>query len=162
MICADLPDPPNNVPPLPPAANYKTTRERVEKHTGVGTCGASCHGTLINPAGFAFEHYDALGQYKTEEHGNPIDSSDTYPLDGKHVSYGDAIAFDDFLGESDQVHACYAKHWLQYAYGRSDQKADEKALADLAQESRKGARALILALTQTQAFRTRSPHQETP
>jgi hypothetical protein len=162
VICADLPDPPNNVPPLPPAAEYKTTRERVEKHTGDGTCGAACHGSLINPAGFAFEHYDALGQYKTEEHGNPINSADTYPLDGKDVSYSDAIVFDDLLGESDQVHTCYAKHWLQYAYGRSDQKADAPALADLAQESRKGARALILALTQTQAFRTRTPHQETP
>lgn len=160
VICASLPDPPNNVPPLPPAAEYKTTRERVEKHTGEGTCGASCHGSLINPAGFAFEHYDALGQYKTEEHGNPINSADTYPLDGNDVSYSDAIAFEDLLGESDQVHTCYARHWLQYAYGRSDQKAD--ALVDLAQESRKGARALLLALTQTQAFRTRSPHQETP
>lgn len=162
VICAKLPDPPNNVPPLPPAADYKTNRERVEKHTGEGTCGASCHGTLINPAGFAFEHYDALGQYRTEENGNPVDSSDTYPLDGKDVSYGDAVAFDDLLAESDQVHDCYAKHWLQYGYGRAEQAADGPALAELARESRKGARALILALTQTQAFRTRAPHQETP
>lgn len=162
IICAKLPDPPNNIPPLPPAANYKTNRERVEKHTGAGTCGATCHGTLINPAGFAFEHYDAIGQYKTEENGNPIDSSDTYLLDGKDVTYGDAMELDNLLAESDQVHACYAKHWLEYAYGRTEQDADTTALASLAQESRKGARALLLALTQTQAFRTRAPHQETP
>jgi hypothetical protein len=162
VICAKLPDPPNNVPPLPPASNYKTNRERVEKHTGAGTCGATCHGTLINPAGFAFEHYDALGQYQDTENGNPVSSADTYPLDGKDVSYSDAVQFDEVIAESEQVHACYAKHWLQYAYGRADQVADEAAIADLARESRKGARALILALTQTQAFRSRAEHPETP
>jgi hypothetical protein len=160
VICAQLPDPPNNIPPLPPAADYKTNRERVEKHTGVGTCGASCHGGIINPVGFAFEHYDALGQYRDAEDGNPISSSDIYSLDGKEVSFEDAVSFDELLGESDQVHACYAKHWLQYAYGRSVQKADSAAIADLSKESRKGARALILALTQTHAFRTRTPQQE--
>jgi hypothetical protein len=162
IICAKLPDPPNNVPPLPPAANYKTNRERVEKHTGLGTCGASCHGGLINPAGFAFEHYDAIGHYGDTENGVPVNSADTYSLDGKDVKYTDAMAFDELLAESDQVHACYAKHWLQYAYGRSEQEADSAAIADLARESRKGARALILALTQTSAFRIRAPHQETP
>jgi hypothetical protein len=162
VICAKLPDPPNNVPPLPPAAAYKTNRERVEKHTGKGTCGATCHGTLINPAGFAFEHYGAIGQYEDTENGNPVNSADTYNLDGKDVSYQDAVEFDDLIAESDQVHACYAKHWLQYAYGRADQAADGVAIADLAKESRKGARSLILALTQTQAFRSRIPHPETP
>jgi uncharacterized protein DUF1592/uncharacterized protein DUF1588/uncharacterized protein DUF1595/uncharacterized protein DUF1585/uncharacterized protein DUF1587 len=162
VICAKLPDPPNNVPPLPPAADFKTNRERVEKHTGAGTCGATCHGTLINPAGFAFEHYGAIGQYEDTENGNPVNSADTYTLDGKPVSYDNAVDFDKLLAESDQVHDCYAKHWLQYAYGRGDQPADALALADLAKESRKGARALILALTQTQAFRSRMPHTETP
>jgi hypothetical protein len=162
VICAKLPDPPNNVPPLPPAAAYKTNRERVEKHTGKGTCGATCHGTLINPAGFAFEHYGAIGQYEDTENGNPVNSADTYNLDGKDVSYNNAVEFDGLIAASDQVHSCYAKHWLQYAYGRADQAADGAALADLAKESRKGARALILALTQTQAFRSRIPHPETP
>jgi hypothetical protein len=76
------------------------------------------------------------------------------------VPFADAVSFDKLLGESDQVHACYAKHWLQYAYGRTVQKADSAAIADLSKESRKGARALILALTQTQAFRTRTAQQE--
>jgi hypothetical protein len=162
IICAKLPDPPNNVPPLPPAANYKTNRERVEKHTGEGTCGATCHGTMINPAGFAFEHYGAIGQYEDTENGNPVDSSDSYPLDGKQVSYKDAIELDGLLAESEQVHGCYARHWLEYAYGRTEQPADDAELASLAKESRKGARALILALTQTQAFRSRMPTTETP
>src|SRR4029078_9175936 len=121
IICAKLPDPPNNVPPLPPAAHYKTNRERVEKHTGEGTCGATCHGTMINPAGFAFEHYGAIGQYQDTENGNPVDSSDTFALERKDASYQSAIELDAHLAESEQVHGCYAKHWLEYAYGRAEQ-----------------------------------------
>ena len=44
IICAQLPDPPNNVPPLPPAADYKTNRERVEKHTGEGRAARAATG----------------------------------------------------------------------------------------------------------------------
>jgi hypothetical protein len=117
---------------------------------------------MINPAGFAFEHYGAIGQYEDTENGNPVDSSDSYPLDGKQVSYKDAIELDGLLAESEQVHGCYARHWLEYAYGRTEQPADDAELASLAKESRKGARALILALTQTQAFRSRIPTTETP
>lgn len=162
ILCATLPDPPDNVPPLPAASGFSTNRERVDTHTGKGTCGASCHGTLINPAGFAFEHYDAIGQFQTLEKGNPIDASSTYPLDGEPVSYTDAIDFDQKIADSDQVHECYAKSWLEYAYGRAKQKGDDDTLVTLGKASRKGTKALILALTQTEAFRTRMVEKETP
>ncbi len=162
ILCADLPNPPDNVPPLPPPEAAQSNRERVNAHTGEGTCGANCHGQLINPAGFAFEHYDALGQFQKEEKGQPINSADTYPLDGKRVSYADAIEFDKLMAESDQAHNCYAQHWIEYAYGRSMQDGDKAALTDLAAQSRKGAKALILALTQTKAFRARNPVKEAP
>jgi hypothetical protein len=162
VLCAQLPDPPNNVPPLPPPTASQTNRERVDKHTGKGTCGASCHGTLINPAGFAFEHYDAIGQYQTEEKGFPIDSADTYPLGGKSITYQDAIEFDALIAESDQVHECYARSWLEYGYGRAHDDRDRDTIKELGKASRKGTKALILALTQTAAFRTRAPQKGTP
>ncbi|MFT3775318.1 MAG: DUF1592 domain-containing protein [Minicystis sp.] len=162
VICAQLPDPPNNVPPLPPASQFDTNRERVESHTGKGTCGATCHGTIINPVGFAFEHYDAIGQFQTLENGHPINSADSYQLGDKTISYEDAIEFDAIIGESSQIHECYAKSWLEYGYGRAAQAADKETIVSLGQASRKGTQALILALTQTKAFRTRAPQKEAP
>jgi hypothetical protein len=162
ILCAKLPDPPNNVPPLPPPTDSQTNRERVESHTGKGTCGASCHGTLINPAGFAFEHYDAIGQFQTVEKGFPIDSADTYPLASGNISYKDAIEFDELIAESDQTHECYAQSWLEYGYGRAHTDGDRETIKALGKASRKGTKALILALTQTTAFRTRVPQKETP
>lgn len=162
ILCAVLPDPPNNIPPLPPPTASQTNRDRVDGHTGKGTCGAGCHGTLINPAGFAFEHYDAIGQYQTEEKGLPINSADTYPLAGGSITYQDAIEFDGRIAESDQVHECYARSWLEYGYGRAHGDGDLETIKELGKASRKGTKALILALTQTSAFRTRAPQKETP
>jgi hypothetical protein len=158
VICAKLPPPPNNVTPLPPA-DSKTTRERVTAHTGPGTCGASCHGTLINPVGFAFEHYNAVGRYRTEDNGFPVNSADKYPLGGAMVSYGDAIEFSQVLAESEEAHQCWAQNWLQFAYGRDVEVEDQPLVDNLAASSRGGMSLenLLLEIVTSDAFLTRRP-----
>ena len=162
IICADLPNPPDKIPPLPPIEGTQTNRDRVDAATGKGTCGEARHGRLINPAGFAFEHYDAMGQFHTEENGSPVDSSATYPFNDGEQTYQDAIGFDQILADQDMVHACYAKYWLEYGYGRRVQNGDTSALQELATKSRESVQTLVLALTQTKAFRTRAPAKEAP
>ncbi len=156
MLCAKLPPPPNNVTPLPPGGN-KTTRELVDAHTGKGTCGASCHATLINPAGFAFEHYDAIGGYRTTDNSFPVNSADAYPLGGQMVPFGNAIEFSKVLAESDEAHRCWAQNWLEFAYGRSATTDDEVFVDRLARTSHDGApvKQLILDLILSDAFLTR-------
>ena len=44
-----------------PPASARTNRERVAAVTSPPAC-AACHQAFINPAGFAFENYDALGR----------------------------------------------------------------------------------------------------
>ena len=53
-----------------------TTRERVSLQTKPQAC-QTCHAT-INPLGFAFENFDAVGRYRTTEQGKPIDASGFY------------------------------------------------------------------------------------
>ncbi len=84
------PPPPPNVEPLEPTPSDKpkaTVRMQLEAHATHATC-ASCH-RKIDPLGFAFEHYDAVGQWRTEERvatgkgGNPpVNASGTMP-DGR-------------------------------------------------------------------------------
>ncbi|UQA58179.1 DUF1592 domain-containing protein [Polyangium aurulentum] len=158
VLCAKLPPPPNNVTPLPPA-DSKTTRERVTSHTGPGTCGASCHGTLINPIGFAFEHYNAIGRFRTEDNGFPVNSADQYPLGGQLVSYGDAIEFSQVLADSQEAHRCWAQNWLQFAYGRNVVVEDTPLLDSLAESSRGGMplEDLLIEIVTSDAFLTRRP-----
>src|SRR5205807_3697820 len=72
--------PPPNVPALEdhkPGAPLKTIRERLAQHRENPVC-ASCHNS-IDPLGFALENYDALGQWRTEDAGKPIDSTGQLP-----------------------------------------------------------------------------------
>jgi hypothetical protein len=158
VLCAKLPAPPNNVVPLP-ATDSKTTRERVDEHTGPGTCGASCHGTLINPVGFAFEHYDAIGRFRTEDNGFPVNSADQYQLGGQLVSYGDAVQFSQVLADSEEAHRCWTKNWLQFAYGRDVEVEDTGLLDTLAESSRGGMplEDLLIEIVTSDAFLTRRP-----
>jgi uncharacterized protein DUF1592/uncharacterized protein DUF1588/uncharacterized protein DUF1595/uncharacterized protein DUF1585/uncharacterized protein DUF1587 len=161
ILCNEVPAPPDNVPPLPPAENFDTNRERVEGHTGVGTCGENCHHVLINPPGYALEHYDAVGAYQELEKGHEIDASADYHLDGEAVSFDGAIEMSEMIADTEQAHRCYAKHWLEFAYGRLVQDGDTPTLDALGEASRGGSvQSLMLALTQTVAFRTRAPAKE--
>ena len=87
------PPPPPNVEPLAPTPSDKpkaTVRMQLDAHATHASC-ASCH-RKIDPLGFAFDHYDAIGQWRTEElttagNGvNPaVNASGTLP-DGREFS----------------------------------------------------------------------------
>ncbi|MFO0593717.1 MAG: DUF1592 domain-containing protein [Myxococcaceae bacterium] len=166
VLCAPLPAPPNNVPPLPnPDPNVpKTLRQRITEFTGAGTCGAGCHGTMINPAGFAFEHYDALGRWRDTDNGLPVDAKDSYAFDGTLKSYDGALQLSQVMSEQDMTHRCYAQHWVEFLHGRA------LAPADQAMIDRVGGRSLheslsvttlLRLLVESESFKTR-PVEVTP
>jgi len=62
------PPPPPNVEPLEPTPNNQpkaTIRDQLQAHTTHKIC-ASCH-AKIDPLGFAFENYDAIGRWRIRE-----------------------------------------------------------------------------------------------
>src|SRR6056297_3468819 len=63
------PSPPANVDPIepvPPKGDKVTVRRRLEVHATDANC-ASCH-ARIDPLGFAWDNYDAVGQWREREH----------------------------------------------------------------------------------------------
>ena len=84
VLCKTLPPPdPKAVGTMIPNTPGLTNRQRVEMTTGKGTCGQACHGTLFNPLGYAFENYDAIGEFRTTDQGSLVDAADSYTLDGQ-------------------------------------------------------------------------------
>src|SRR5207237_1207368 len=68
------PPPPGDVPALTDKSeNARTVRERMEQHRADPVC-ASCH-RVMDPLGFALENFDAVGAWRTEDDGVPIDAS---------------------------------------------------------------------------------------
>ena len=93
-----------------------TNRERTAAATAPRTC-ASCH-RRINPPGFAFEHYDALGAWRARDNGQPVDASGSLTLPGgETLTFTDGVDFVQQLAASDRARDCYALHWTRYALG---------------------------------------------
>ena len=103
---------------LPPdsLAVESTNRERTAAATAPPSC-ASCH-RRINPPGFAFENYDALGAWRADDNGQPVDAGGSLTLPGgETLTFADGIDFVHQLAASDRARDCYALHWTRYALG---------------------------------------------
>jgi hypothetical protein len=160
LLCKDLSPPPGVVLPTipPPTGTNQTNRQIVNGITGPGTCGAGCHGTFINPAGFAFENFDGLGTFRTIENGQPIDTSGTYPFTEGDKSFANLAEFGKALADSQQLHACHAISWAADLYARVPRAGDVTAAAAVAQSSLTqniSTADLVLALIGNDAFVTR-------
>jgi hypothetical protein len=154
VMCTDLPPPAKNVPPVPSTAG-KTNRERVTAHTGPGTCGAACHAGIINPAGFAFEKFDAIGKYRTMDNGNPVDDSGTLSIDGVDKSWKSSAEFISLLSKSEDVHRCMTRGWLEYLFGRVPVAGDDALVNRLGKGSNSGGqsvKSLVLDLVTSESF----------
>ncbi len=159
----------NKVPPPPPEANQTpipavpggTNRQNFEAATEApGTVCAGCHGTLINPLGFAFENFDGLGRFRTEENGRPINSASRYEFAEGVREFNSAVELMKLAAEGRQAHDCYSKHLFEYVYGRSvDPTTDDALVTELGRRSRQkvAVKDLVLDLVATEAFLNRLP-----
>lgn len=71
------PPPPPNVPPLENTKVEGGLRQRMEMHRKNPVC-AACHAQL-DPLGFALEHFNGIGRWRTTDEGTPIDASGEMP-----------------------------------------------------------------------------------
>jgi hypothetical protein len=164
MLLCDPPDPPPddvNIT-VPSIDQGGTARERFSAHL---TAGASCNGchTGMDPIGFAFENFDAMGQYRTMENGKPIDvsgeifDSEDPALAGPFVGVREMA---EKLAASGQVRDCMATQWFRFTVGRTEVQPDSCSLATL-QSTFSAANGdlneLIVGITQTDAFLYRAP-----
>ena len=162
-LCADLPPPPNMVPAVPPSppGMPRTQRERVDAHTGNGTCGQGCHSTMINPIGFALEHFDELGRFREEErNGLRIDAASAYRFNRNERSFNGGAELSEEVAEQGMTHRCYARNLLRFVHARPVGESDGALLTNLTLSSLQGDASihdLVRALVMSTAFRHRSP-----
>ncbi len=106
--------PPEAVAPLAPDLHADlTTRERVVLQTKAQSC-QSCH-RMINPLGFAFEHFDAVGRFREEEKGRPIDATGSYQTrTGEMIKFADVRELANYLASSSETHEAFIEQLFQY------------------------------------------------
>ncbi len=83
-----------------------TTRERVALQTSPDAC-RGCHST-INSLGFTLEGLDAVGRYRTEDNGRPIDSTGSFEQEsGETLTFAGPPELAVFLAGSEAAHRAF-------------------------------------------------------
>jgi hypothetical protein len=131
----------------------KTLKERMEDHRNQAAC-RSCH-MKIDPWGIAFENYDALGRWRNEIRGQPVDASSE--LFNRQVLDG-MDGLKRFLLEErqDQVVGALVQKLTSYALGRHLGFEDRAAIDAITAQTRQqgdGLRTAIHAIVQSDLFR---------
>lgn len=167
VLCTPIGAPPPDAEGTPlPTEGLLTNRERVDAQTNAPAC-KGCHHTLINPAGFAFEAYDGVGAYQERESfsGAAIDTSAEVQVGAELLSVNGPVELSRVLAESAAAQTCYARRWVQFAYGRALTNQDSCTVDDLASKLTAGGYTildLVADLTQSDSFRYRVLAMEAP
>jgi hypothetical protein len=147
--------PPSGVEALKPSpveGHPDTLRERMEAHRALPSC-AGCH-RRMDPLGFALENFDAIGAWRDDEHGKPIDAAGTLP-DGSSFA-GPAQLKAALVARRDAFARCLAEKMLTYALGRGLDRRDRRAVDQIVENlARADYRfsALVFAIVESEPFR---------
>ncbi len=126
--------PPPDVPTLKEAGadgQPRALRERMELHRRNTVC-ASCH-QRMDPLGFSLENFDALGKWRTQSDGVPIDASASLP-DGTRFD-GVAGLRGLMAGHQEDFVRTFTEKLLAYAIGRGIEYTDLPAIRRIARDS---------------------------
>lgn len=158
LLCQDMPPPPPSLDTSPPPVDPSlSTRERYTQHSSDPVC-SGCH-TRIDPIGFGFEHYDAVGRFRTKDGTHSIDSTGEILLtEQTNGSFDGVDELAQLLAGSPEVEACYTLQWSRHAIGSAEASElqcvqDEISAAFTKAEGRLDS--LVLALVGTRFFRER-------
>ena len=155
ILASPPPPPPPGVPALESKETHGTLRQRMDAHRDNPMC-ASCHAKM-DPLGFAFEHFDAVGRYREKDGDEPVETG------GELVSgerFADHAELSRVLSDSRQADfiRCLSEKVLTYALGRGLEYYDRPALATIEARLRKrGLRfsALVQAVVESVPFQYR-------
>jgi hypothetical protein len=165
LMCRTIPTPTGEIADMvkpPPPDPTRTTRQRYAAHSESNLC-VGCH-KLLDPVGFSFENFDAVGLYRTQEHGLDIDASGGVPNSDGTITTPTAnpVEFARQFAMKDEVHSCLATTWANYGYGQTlvvgagdlaqDDVCTKERIAEAFRKSGHDIKQLLLDLTQTDAF----------
>jgi hypothetical protein len=157
MLGAAPPPPPPNVPALEDniVSGTLSIRERLKQHRENVAC-ASCH-QQMDPIGFSFENFDAVGRWRNAEAGQPIDSTGGL-LDDKRFT-GVAGLEKALLDRPELFVRTLAEKLLTFALGRGVEHYDAPAIRQIVRDAKADDyrfSRLILGIVQSTPFQMRT------
>jgi hypothetical protein len=166
LLCDDLPPPPPNIPAPPDVMPGVSTRTRLTEHEVNPSCSV-CH-NLMDPIGFGFEQFDAIGNFRTVDGGQPVNATGNISQSDVDGAFNGIIELGQKLAGSALVSQCVTRQWFRFTMSRYEQTGDAPATAnidgcsmksiyDAFQAAGLSLNALPQALVATDAFTYRRP-----
>lgn len=149
------PPAPGGVPPLDEKKarfGNLTLRQQFAEHRSNASC-AGCH-AFLDPMGFAFENYDAIGRWRDQEKKQPIDASGSLVRGQTFQNLAElrALLVRDMSG---QFVKNLAENLLTYALGRGLEYSDKPTVEEIVKRTRASGdrfQDLILAVCESVPF----------
>lgn len=159
LLGTPAPPAPPDVPELEDAAHAgsgnPTMREMMEIHRSNPDC-RGCHARM-DPIGLGLENFNALGQFRSSEHGKDIDAAGKL-LTGETFSDVADLKTALATGRRDDFYRCLAEKMLTYAIGRGVEYYDSTTIDQLVDRLKKNdgqLRELILGIVESAPFQKR-------
>ncbi|MFN0128356.1 MAG: DUF1592 domain-containing protein [Verrucomicrobiales bacterium] len=157
------PPPPPNVPALEEVAEFHgTLRQRLEQHRANPAC-ANCH-AMLDPIGFGLENFDAVGAWRDQDEGQPVESAGRL-TSGQEFANASDLTTILLRDKSDQFVRTLASKLLTYALGRGVEFYDKPALSEIMEKTKRDNHmfhALITAVAESVPFQKRRGDGWTP
>jgi mono/diheme cytochrome c family protein len=159
LLASPPPPPPADVPSLNTERSGKplSMKEAMQLHRASPAC-AGCHARM-DPIGFALENFDALGRYRAEENGRPLEVTSALP-DGTIVDGVEGVRQLVLRDPALFVEAITGK-LLMYALSRNIQHYDQPTIRVIARESARQNHtfaSLVLGVVNSVPFQSRMAH----
>ena len=157
-----LNDPPPPPPPAVPEIDLAdpeiarmTLKQRIENHRNHAAC-MSCH-VKIDPWGIAFENFDAVGRWRTEINGEPVDASSLL-FNSQELAGMDGLKRYLLQNRQDQFTRALVYKMTTYALGRPLVFADHSGLDQITANLRKqgdGLATMVTLIVHSDLFRSK-------
>lgn len=151
------PPPPPTTPDLEQTAKKNPNlsfRETLELHRTDPGC-ASCHRTM-DAVGFSLENFDAVGRWRTEDQGRPVDSAGMLP-DGTPINNPGELT-RVLVGRRDEFARHLTEKMMTFALGRGVEWTDRCAVDEVLEKIEEDDRfsTLIVEIVNSAPFQSRS------
>jgi hypothetical protein len=136
-----------------------TAREFLAAHRKNPTC-ATCH-NMMDPVGLALENYDAVGAWRTMDHGQVIDASGATP---EGTAFNGPRELSQVVAKDPRFRPCLSGALLKYSLGRGLRDSDAPYVTDLSQAAAGaslGLHELLTRIVMSDPFRQRHGEPET-
>jgi hypothetical protein len=153
FLCDEIPPPPPGVVPVLPEdpGVPETMREKLERHQTDPSC-RGCH-VVTDPPGLAFEHFDAIGQWREQDRGLDIDISGTSERLG---SYSGPVELGQLIADDERMPTCVVQNFVRSSMGHLEGSGERYAVRDLSEDFSGGGykiKDLMVELTASKLFR---------